>query len=45
MNCKKAIGEIEFDATMNDSLCGQCKVEYTESCNLIKSRIKIAWVV
>lgn len=42
VNCKKPIGEIELDSTMDNPLCGQCALE--ESFSMTKSRIKIAQV-
>jgi len=39
VNCKKSIGEVELDSTMNNPLCGQCAL--FEGSNTIKSRIKI----
>ncbi|WP_157999282.1 hypothetical protein [Candidatus Nitrosarchaeum limnium] len=43
INCKKPIGEIELDSTMDNPLCGQCALE--ESFSMTKSRIKIAQVM
>lgn len=48
--CKKAIGEIEFDSTMLNPLCGQCssfeeKIHATVKFYQDDSRIKIGQAV
>jgi len=53
INCEKAIGEVEFDAMIIHSLCGQCTLLlakdddmlYTSSYYQNRSRIKISQVV